>query len=56
MIYDIQELQQADLEETQLSYTNKLPQDPFEAPDREEHLNLPLCAFSYVLRRLTVRL
>ncbi len=45
----------ADKEEAQLAYTNRLPEDPLQATDRGVHLNLPLCAFSYLLRRLTVR-
>ncbi|KAI0703481.1 hypothetical protein BC835DRAFT_1028647 [Cytidiella melzeri] len=50
----IAEFQQADIEETELASTNRLPPDPFQAPQRKDSLNLPLIAFSYILRRLTL--
>ncbi|KAI0086019.1 hypothetical protein BDY19DRAFT_962578 [Irpex rosettiformis] len=49
-----QELLLEDREENQLAYTNRLPEDPLRAPDRDWHHNLPLYAFSYLLRRLTL--
>lgn len=53
----LQKVELADMEEAKLLDSYRLPPDPLEASDRDQktHLNLPFLAFSYLLRRLTVR-
>lgn len=53
----LQKVELADVEEAKLLDSYRLPPDPLEASDRDQktHLNLPFLAFSYLLRRLTVR-
>lgn len=55
LLYVFQDLQRADIEEKELETTNRLPHDPLLAADKDHHLNLPLLAFSYLLRRIAVR-
>ncbi|KAJ3535766.1 hypothetical protein NM688_g6931 [Phlebia brevispora] len=50
-----QKVQYADSEEEGLLASYRLPDDPLNAPDRmADHINLPLVAFSYLLRRLAL--
>ncbi|THH27905.1 hypothetical protein EUX98_g6282 [Antrodiella citrinella] len=50
----IDELREADAEEHVLRNSYKLPVDPLVDRQRDDALNLPLLAFSYFLRRLTL--
>ncbi|KAG6842220.1 hypothetical protein C0991_000190 [Blastosporella zonata] len=48
------ELLAADEEETQLSRTNQLPHDPLRWLPKENEVNIPLTAFCYFVRRLSL--
>ncbi|TCD64374.1 hypothetical protein EIP91_004205 [Steccherinum ochraceum] len=54
LVESIDELNAADREERNLAKSYKLPSDPLLERQREDALNLPLLAFSYLLRRLTL--
>jgi hypothetical protein len=45
----------ADKTERKLTKSYDLPPDPLIGRENTDHLNLPLVAFCYLLRRLTVR-
>ena len=45
---------QADEAETALARTNVLPHDPLLGLAEDEEINLPLTAFCYLIRRLSV--
>lgn len=50
----LQEFETLDRAEVQLSGTYSLPLDPFLGKQATDEIDLPLTAFSYLLRRLTV--
>lgn len=51
----LQAVIEADREERNLTTSYRLPEDHVIEREQLDHLNLPLLAFSYLLRRLTVR-
>jgi ubiquitin-conjugating enzyme E2 Q len=50
-----QEIDAADKEETVLASSYRLPFDPLAGRNKDDELNLPLIAFCFLVRRLTVR-
>ncbi|TFK72251.1 hypothetical protein BDN72DRAFT_836432 [Pluteus cervinus] len=48
------EIHAADKEENKLAQTNKLPHDPLAGLSKNSEINLPLTAFCYLVRRLTL--
>lgn len=54
MVSHTQDLQRADIAEGVLATSNRLPQDFLAFAGSDDKLNLPLLAFSYLLRRLVV--
>ena len=50
----VQQIRQADEKEAALSSSYHLPPDPLLGHERGTQINLPLVAYCYLLRRLTV--
>ena len=50
----MQQIRQADEKEAALSSSYHLPPDPLLGHERDKPINLPLVAYCYLLRRLTV--
>jgi hypothetical protein len=55
MINRFQSVKAADQEERRLANNYNLPPDPLVELELQDHINLPLVAFAYTLRRFMVR-